>query len=223
VHEYAADLSRMDEVRDLAGQLRKTFPRIDVLANNAGAMFSTRRTTPDGFEQTFALNHLSPFLLTTLLVDRLAGGLVVTTSRDAHRGGRLDLTDLQVERDRFLAFSVYGTSKLCNVLFTRELQRRHPELTAVRFHPGVIRTGFGKNDGLLMRMSLTLLGPFLKSPEAGAQTLVRLASAPPDPRLGGCYLEKGRPVEPSTQARDDTLAALLWDRSAELTGVAASG
>jgi len=220
VHQHVADLERMDEVRRLAAELLDRYPRIDVLANNAGALFTSRHVTPDGFEQTFALNHLSPYLLTTLLLDRLAesGARVVTTSSDAHRGGVLDLDDLQSEQGRFRAMQVYGTTKLCNILFTRELQRRHPELAANCFHPGVIRTGFGKNDGLLARAGLTLIGPFLGSPRSGARTLVALALDPQGEQLHGRYLEKGRPHEPSAQAQDDRLAAELWDRSAQLVG-----
>ena len=152
-HGHVADLARMDEVRRLAAELRERYPRIDVLVNNAGALFTSRHETPDGFEQTFALNHLAPFLLTNLLLDRLSGARVVTTASDAHRGGVLDLEDLQSEKGRFRGMQVYGTTKLCNILFTRELQRRHPELAANCFHPGVIRTGFGKSDGLLARIA----------------------------------------------------------------------
>ncbi len=114
--------------------------------------------TEDGYERTFALNHLAPFLLTSLLIDRVieANGRIVTTSSDAHRGGVLDLDDLQAEDGRFRPGRVYGTSKLCNVLFTRELQRRNPAIAVNCFHPGVIRTGFGKNDGAAARILLTL-------------------------------------------------------------------
>jgi NAD(P)-dependent dehydrogenase (short-subunit alcohol dehydrogenase family) len=218
VREHVADLERMDEVHRLAAELLETYPRIDVLANNAGAMFTSRHVTPDGFERTFALNHLSAFLLTNLLLDRLteSGARVVTTASDAHRGGVLDLDDLQSARGRFRPGRVYGTSKLCNVLFTRELQRRNPAIAANCFHPGVIRTGFGKNDGLLARVTLTLAGPFLRSPESGARTLVWLALDPGAGELRGRYLEKQRPVEPSAQAQDDRLAAELWERSVEL-------
>jgi retinol dehydrogenase 12 len=218
VHEHVADLARMDEVRRLAGELLQAHPRIDVLANNAGAMFTSRHVTPDGFEQTFALNHLAPFLLTRLLLDRLVASRarVVTTASDAHKGGRLDLDDLQSARGHFRAGRVYGTSKLCNVLFTRKLQRRNEAIAANCFHPGVIRTGFGKNDGFLARVGLTLAGPFLRSPESGARTLVWLALDPDAAGLRGQYLEKGRPVEPSPQARDDRLAVELWQRSEEL-------
>jgi NAD(P)-dependent dehydrogenase (short-subunit alcohol dehydrogenase family) len=218
VHEHVADLERMDEVRGLAAELLEAYPRIDVLANNAGAMFTSRHLTPDGFERTFALNHLAPFLLTNLLLERLtaSGARVVTTASDAHKGGLLDLDDLQSERGRFRPGRVYGTTKLCNILFTRELQRRNPAIAANCFHPGVIRTGFGKNDGLLVRISLTVAGPFLRSPESGARTLVWLALDPGAGELRGQYLEKLRPVQPSAQAQDDQLAGELWERSTEL-------
>jgi len=218
VHEHVADLARMDEVRQLAAELLEAYPTIDVLANNAGAMFTSRHTTPDGFELTFALNHLAPFLLTNLLLERLraSSARVVTTASDAHKGGVLDLDDLQSERGRYRPGRVYGTSKLCNVLFTSELQRRNPQVAANCFHPGVIRTGFGKNDGALARLGLTLAGPFLRSPETGARPLVWLTLDPAAGELRGQYLEKGRPVAPSPQAQDDDLAAGLWERSEEL-------
>ncbi|MFN8193815.1 MAG: SDR family NAD(P)-dependent oxidoreductase [Nocardioidaceae bacterium] len=221
VHEHVADLAEQADVRRLAAELRAHYPRIDVLANNAGAMFTTRRKTGDGIEETFALNHLAPFLLTHLLLDELRAGdgRVVTTASDAHRGGRLDPTDVQGERGPFRSFRAYGTSKLCNILFTRELQRRHPELTATCFHPGVIRSGFGKNDGLLARVGITLAGVFMSSPETGAETLVHLALDPEAGALKGDYLEKGVPVSPSTAARDDALARHLWEESARLTGL----
>ena len=143
VYEHVADLARMDDVRRLGAALLEAYPRIDVLANNAGAMFTSRHVTPDGFEQTFALNHLAPFALTNLLLERLtvSSGRVVTTASDAHQSGRLDLDDLQSGRGRFRPGRVYGTSKLCNILFTRELQRRNPAIAANCFHPGVIRSG----------------------------------------------------------------------------------
>jgi retinol dehydrogenase-12 len=219
VREHVADLARMDDVRRLAAELLNAYPRVDVLVNNAGAMFTSRHVTPDGFEQTFALNHLAPFLLTNLLLDRLTDShaRVVTTASDAHKGAVLDLDDLQSERGRFRPGRVYGNSKLCNVLFTRELQRRNPAIAANCVHPGVVRTGFGKNDGALARIGLTLAGPFLRSPEAGARPLVWLALDPMAGDLRGQYVEKGRPAEPSPQAQDDRLAAELWERSERLT------
>jgi NAD(P)-dependent dehydrogenase (short-subunit alcohol dehydrogenase family) len=224
VHEHVADLARLDDVRRLAAELAEAHPVIDVLANNAGAMFTSRHVTPDGFEQTFALNHLAPFLLTNLLLPQLRAGAgrVVTTTSDLHRGAHLDLDDLQSERGRFRPQRAYGASKLCNVLFTRELQRRHPDLAANCFHPGVIRTGFGKNDGVLARISLTLVGPFLKSPEVGARSLVWLATDPAAAELRGEYVEKQRVGTPSAEAQDDRLAADLWERSEQLVGAAAT-
>jgi len=219
VHEHVADLARMDEVRRLAAELLDAYPRIDVLINNAGAMFTSRHVTADGYEQTFALNHLAPFLLTNLLLERLTAShaRVVTTASDAHKGAVLDVDDLQSEHGRFRPGHVYANSKLCNVLFTRELQRRNPAIAANCLHPGVIRTGFGKNDGALARVGLTLAGPFLRSPKAGARPLVWLALDPAAGELRGQYVEKERPVEPSAQAQDDRLAKELWERSAALT------
>src|ERR1700733_7769665 len=143
-HEHVAALTLMSEVRALAEEARKRYQHIDVLANNAGALFSQRKETSEGLERTFALNHLAPFLLTNLLRDRLAGGRVVTTASNAHKSGRLVLDDLKSEKS--YSPRVYGTSKLCNILFTRELARRAPDLHANCFHPGVVRTGFAKNE-----------------------------------------------------------------------------
>ena len=221
IHEHVADLAQLAEVRRLAGELREAYPRIDVLANNAGAIFTGHRVTSDGFEQTFALNHLAPFLLTNLLLERLveSGARVVTTSSDAHRGGRLDLDDLEVSRGRFRPARRYSMSKLCNVLFTRELQRRVPEVTAVCFHPGVIRSGFGKNGGALARISMTVAGPFMSKPEKGGALLTWLALDPAAAELRGAYVEKYKAIPPSKTAQDDALAQALWERSAQLTGV----
>ncbi len=220
VHEYVADLALMAEVRRLAGELRERHGHIDVLANNAGALFASRKVTSEGLEQTLALNHLAPFLLTNLLRDRLAGGRVVTTASDAHTAGRLDLDDLQSERS-FAAMRVYGTSKLCNILFTRELARRAPELRANCFHPGTVRTGFGKNDGGIWKVLTTLGGPFFRSPERGARSLVWLALSDDAASLTGEYIEDEKVATPSAAAQDDELARELWERSAALVGLPA--
>jgi NAD(P)-dependent dehydrogenase (short-subunit alcohol dehydrogenase family) len=220
VHQHVADLTLMSEVRRLAGELRDRHGHIDVLANNAGALFASRKVTGEGFEQTFALNHLAPFLLTNLLRDRLGGARVVTTASDAHKGGRLDLDDLQWERS-YAAMRVYGTTKLCNILFTRELARRAPELHANCFHPGTVRTGFGKNDNGIWRILTTLAGPFFRSPERGARSLVWLAVSDESANLTGEYIEDEKVAQPSAQARDDALAQRLWERSAELVGLPA--
>jgi len=212
-----ADLSSQAAVRRLAAELLDRYPRIDVLANNAGAMFTSRRETPDGYEQTFALNHLAPFLLTTLLLPRLreSRARVVTTASDAHEGGALDLDDLQCVNS-FRAMRTYSTSKLCNVLFTRELAKREPDVTATCFHPGVVRTGWGKNDGLLYRVGLTAISPFLRSPERGARSLVWLALSEEAAELDGVYVQDEKVLAPSAAAQDDMLAAALWEASEEL-------
>jgi NAD(P)-dependent dehydrogenase (short-subunit alcohol dehydrogenase family) len=219
VTEHVADLERMDEVRRLAAEIRERYAHIDVLANNAGAMFTSRRVTADGFERTFALNHLAPFLLTNLLLDRLAGGRVVTTASDAHESGALDFGDLQFERRSFRPMRTYGTTKLCNVLFTRELARREAgRLTANCFHPGVVRTGFGKNDGLIYKLSLMVISPLVRSPDRGARSLVWLAQSDDAGRLTGEYVIDEKVATPSPAAQDEHLAAELWRRSAELVG-----
>jgi retinol dehydrogenase-12 len=220
VHSHVADLTLMASVRALAEELRERHGRIDVLANNAGALFASRKLTSEGFEQTFALNHLAPFLLTNLLLDRVAGGRVVTTASDAHTGGRLELDDLQSEKS-YAAMRVYGTSKLCNILFTRELARRAPQLHANCFHPGVVRTGFGKNDNGIWKVLTTLGAPFFRSPERGARSLVWLATSKEGGRLTGEYIEDEKVTQPSAAARDAELADALWERSATLVGLPA--
>jgi NAD(P)-dependent dehydrogenase (short-subunit alcohol dehydrogenase family) len=219
VQGHVADLALMSNVRALADEIRRLYERVDVLANNAGALFVSREETPEGFERTFALNHLAPFLLTNLLRDRLVGGRVVTTASGAHKSGRLDLEDLQSEK----AYSprVYGTSKLCNVLFTRELARRAPELHANCFHPGVVRTGFAKNENGIWRVIATLGAPFLRSPERGARSLVWLARSDAAAALTGEYIEDEKVVAPSAEAQDDKLAEGLWEQSAQLVGLPA--
>jgi NAD(P)-dependent dehydrogenase (short-subunit alcohol dehydrogenase family) len=220
IHAHVADLALMASVRALAEELRDHHQRIDVLANNAGALFASRKVTSEGFEQTFALNHLAPFLLTNLLLDRLGSGRVVTTASDAHTGGRLDLDDLQSEKS-YAAMRVYGTSKLCNILFTRELAKRAPELHANCFHPGVVRTGFGKNDNGIWKLLTTLGAPFFRSPERGARSLVWLATSEEGGRLTGEYVEDEKVARPSATAVDAELAHALWERSAALVGMPA--
>jgi retinol dehydrogenase 12 len=227
VHGHVADLMLMADVRALAEEVRERYEHIDVLANNAGALFASRKVTSEGFEQTsegfeqtFALNHLAPFLLTNLLRDRLEGGRVVTTASDAHKSGLLDLEDLQSERS-YSAMRVYGTSKLCNILFTRELAKRAPELYANCFHPGVVRTGFGKNENGIWKVLTTLGAPFFRSPSRGARSLVWLATSEAAATLTGEYVQDERVLAPSAQAQDDALAEGLWERSAQLVGLPA--
>ena len=220
VHEHVADLTLMAKVRALAEEVSASYEHIDVLANNAGALFASRKQTSEGFERTFALNHLAPFLLTNLLRERLVSGRVVTTASDAHEQGQLDLSDLQSEKS-YRAMHVYGTSKLCNILFTRELAKRASELHANCFHPGVVRTGFGKNENGIWKVLTTLAGPFFRSPERGARSLLWLSLSEQAAGLTGKYVQDEKVLEPSAQAQDDTLAEQLWEQSAQLVGLSA--
>ena len=166
----------------LAATLLERYERIDVLVNNAGLVMGRRELTEDGYERTFAVNHLAPFLLTNLLLDRLrasAPARVVTTSSDAHRAGHMDLDDLQGERS-WSSWGAYGASKLANVLFTRELARRlaGTQVTANALHPGVVRTSLERNMAWPLRIGWTVAKPFFASPKSGASTIVYLAGAP---------------------------------------------
>ena len=221
-----ADLSSMEAVRNLAQEFRARYDRLDVLVNNAGAVFSQRSVTVDGYERTFALNHLAYFLLTNLLVDLLrsnAPARVVNVSSTAHKGAVLDFDDLQSEQ-RYAGWRAYGRSKLANILFTHELARRleGTGVTANCLHPGVVSTGFNKNNGLLMRIGMTLARPFLISPEKGAQTIVYLASSPDVEGVTGEYFVNCTATTSSPASYDDEAARRLWEVSARLTGLSGS-
>jgi NAD(P)-dependent dehydrogenase (short-subunit alcohol dehydrogenase family) len=223
---HVADFARLDDVRELAALLTERYERIDVLANNAGGLMGPHERTVDGFERTLQVNHLAPFLLTHELMPALlaARGRVITTSSVAARlFSRLHLDDLGNGRD-YSPRKAYGDSKLANILFTAELHRRfHPRgLTAAAFHPGVVATNFAAETTDSMRLLYrTPLRRLTTSPAKGADTLVWLATAEPgrDWRSGG-YYEKRRPARTSPQASDQALAAGLWERSAQLVGVA---
>jgi NAD(P)-dependent dehydrogenase (short-subunit alcohol dehydrogenase family) len=219
-----ADLARLDQVRALAGRLNQTLDRIDVLINNAGLVLNERRVTPDGYEHVFAVNHLAPFLLTNLLRPKLtasAPARVITVSSDAHTAARLDLDDPNLEHG-WSSWRSYSNSKLANILFTRELAGRldGTGVTANCLHPGVVRTGFGRDARPLMRVGITIARPFMLSPERGADTIVYLASSPDVAAKTGGYYVKREPREPSAAARDDGLARGLWETSERLTGLA---
>ena len=219
-----ADLARLDQVRALAGRLNQTLDRIDVLINNAGLVLNERRVTPDGYEHVFAVNHLAPFLLTNLLQSKLTASVparVVTVSSDAHTAARLDLDDPNLEHG-WSSWRSYSNSKLANILFTRELAGRldGTGVTANCLHPGVVRTGFGRDARPLMRVGITIARPFMLSPERGADTIVYLASSPDVAAKTGGYYVKREPREPSAAARDDGLARGLWETSERLTGLA---
>ena len=218
-----ADLASLEQVRGLAERLAG-LERIDVLINNAGLVLHERRTTPDGFEHVFALNHLAPFLLTSLLLPKLtasAPARVVTVTSDAHSAARLDLSDPNLERG-WDSWRSYANSKLANILFTRELARRldGTGVTANCAHPGVVRTGFGRDARPLLRLGITIARPFMLSPERGADTIVYLASSPDVADQTGGYYVKRQRREPSAAARDDAAARELWEISETMTGLA---
>jgi NAD(P)-dependent dehydrogenase (short-subunit alcohol dehydrogenase family) len=218
-----ADLASLSEVRRLADELLARHERIDVLVNNAGVMPGRRQVTEDGLELTLAVNHLAPFLLTNLLLDRLresAPARVVTTSSIAHTGGLIDLDDLQLDHG-WRGMRAYSNSKLANILFTRELARRlgGTGVVANCFHPGVIRTRLTRRANPLLLVGARLAAPFLGSPKTGAETLVWLASAPEAGEVTGRYFENCKPARQSAQSQDDTLARALWEWSTEVTGL----
>lgn len=218
-----ADFASLDDVRRLAADLLERHPRIDILVNNAGLVSGSRSLTADGYEMTFAVNHLAPFLLTNLLLERLrasAPARVITTSSDAHRGGRIDLDDLRGERG-WSAWSAYSNSKLANVLFTRALAKRlqGSGVTANCLHPGVIRTRLGRSTPLPIRVGWRIVGLFFKSPEKGASTIIYLATSPEGAEVSGGYFVNSKQARPSSRAQDDEFAERLWERSEEITGL----
>ena len=227
VDTFVADLSSQAEVRRLAGEVLDRYEHLDVLVNNAGGYWAHRHVTADGLEHTFALNHLAPYLLTRLLLERLvasAPARVVTVSSGAQSMGRIDFDDLQGELS-YNGQQAYNQSKLANVLFTYELARRleGTGVTANVLHPGVVDTNFGREDARgWMWLLLPLVRPFLKSPERGARTSVHVASAPELAGVSGSYFVNGTAQKSSKRSYDDQVAARLWDVSAELTGLSLS-
>ncbi|MFF5262563.1 SDR family NAD(P)-dependent oxidoreductase [Actinomadura viridis] len=221
---HIADFTSLDEVRKLAAELNAAYPRIDVLANNAGGIFGERTKTVDGFEKTFQVNHLAPFLLTRLLMDTLiaSGATVIqTASAGARMFGRLDLDDLEHDK-KFSPERAYCTTKLENILFTKELHRRHHSagISTAAFHPGSVASNFAiESESYLRHLTGTRLGrAFLATPEKGADQLVWLAQGRPGADwVSGTYYEKRKPARRNNpQALDADLARRLWDRSEQL-------
>jgi NAD(P)-dependent dehydrogenase (short-subunit alcohol dehydrogenase family) len=217
-----ADLSRVGEMKRVAGEIAAAAPRIDVLMNNAGLIASSNRKTEDGLGLMFATNHLAYFVLTNLLLERLRaadGARIVSTASEAHRRARLDFDRLQDQK----GMTGYGTTKLCNILFTRELARRiaGTGITANCLHPGFVATRFGDDSGGAMRAGLAIAKRlFALSPEEGAKTMVYLASSPRVAGQSGGYYDRCAPAEPSHEAQSDAAARRLWDLSAQITGIA---
>lgn len=210
---FLADFSRLDDVRALAQKLVAKYAHIDVLANNAGAVFGTRQLTVDGHEKTFQVNHLAGFLLTWLLRERV--GTVINTSSGAHQMARLDFDDLENAR-RYSAWRAYGTAKLMNILHASEINRRLPGVRGVAFHPGVVATGFAREGSTMTRLlyQKTVAKLFMISPEKGADTLVWLSTT--NDWTPGEYYVKRKQARRSAAARDAGLARRLWDESVRL-------
>jgi NAD(P)-dependent dehydrogenase (short-subunit alcohol dehydrogenase family) len=220
---HHADLSRVAEMKRVAAEISQAEPRIDVLINNAGALFSSRRVTQDGLERTFALNHVAYFVLTHGLRERLeaaAPARVVNVASDAHHGKRLDFRDLQ-SATAYRGFAAYGRSKLCNILFTRELARRWTGrgITVNSLHPGFVSTRFGDESGGLSSYAIRLAKLFAISPERGADTIVYLASSDEVAGVTGGYFYKRRPATPSPEAQDAAAASQLWRETAHMAGL----
>jgi NAD(P)-dependent dehydrogenase (short-subunit alcohol dehydrogenase family) len=211
-----ADLASQDSVRRLADEIAQRYPSVHVLVNNAGAIYASRRLTEHGLELTWAVNHLAPFLLTTLLLDRLratAPARIITTSSAAHYRAQIPFDDLSGERNyAMMGYRRYGETKLANILFTRALARRlaGSGVTANCFHPGFVGTGFNRNNGWFMGLIMAAGHLFARKPEQGADTLVWLADSPEVSGVSGAYFMDRRQVRPSPAARDDAQAERLW-------------
>jgi NAD(P)-dependent dehydrogenase (short-subunit alcohol dehydrogenase family) len=217
-----ADFASLAAVRGLAEQVLSAHQRLDLLVNNAGLIAPRFERSADGYEMTVAVNHLAPFLLTKLLLDRLRGSApsrVVTVASQAHRGARLDLKTWMSPAD-WTPLKAYGRSKLCNVLFTRALARRVDGggLMAACLHPGVVATDIGNRAGLA-GIGWRLAKPFFLSPEKGAATTLFLATEADPARFHGAYVIGRQIAEPDPAARDVGLAERLWVESARLTGL----
>jgi NAD(P)-dependent dehydrogenase (short-subunit alcohol dehydrogenase family) len=210
-------------MKRVAGEISAAEPRIDVLINNAGAMFGFRQVTGDGLELTFATNHMSYFVLTHGLRKSLqaaAPARVINTSSDAHKHRKLDFNDLQSEKN-YRGFPVYGRSKLANILFTSELGKRlaGTGVTANCLHPGFVATSFGDHSGGFFSHVIRAAKVFAISPEKGAETIIYLASSGEVANITGKYFYKCRPATPTKEARDDESAKRLWLETAKLAGM----
>jgi NAD(P)-dependent dehydrogenase (short-subunit alcohol dehydrogenase family) len=221
-----ADLSSQSSVRKLSESIRSRYSQVHVLINNAGAIYARRQLSEDGVELTWAVNHLAPFLLTTLLTDTLIASQparIITTSSAAHYGAQIPFDDLRGDRSyAMFGFRRYGQTKLANILFTRALAQRlsGTGVTANCFHPGFVGTGFNHNNGLLMRAAMAVGHLFARSPDRGADTLVWLADSPEVSGISGAYFMDRREIRPSPIARDAAIADRLWQVSEAQTSSA---
>jgi len=220
---HYGDLSRLSEMRRVGGEIAATEPHIDVLINNAGALFAHRQVTEDGLERSFALNHLSYFVITNLLLERLRatpGARIVSTASDAHKRSRLNFDDLQSVRG-YSGFAVYGRTKLMNILFTRELAKwlAGTGVTANCLHPGFVATRFGDQSGGFLSLAVRLAKNIAITPEQGAETIIYLASSPAVEAKSGGYYRTCKLDMPSRAAQNDANGKRLWEISAKISGV----
>ena len=222
-----ADLSSMAQVRTAAQTFRSKYKQLHVLVNNAGALFNERQVSADGYEMTFALNHLNYFLLTHELLDLLiASGSasqkarVVNVSSLAHTGGKIDFDDLNSSK-RYRGFGAYAQSKLANILFSNELARRmqqaNAHVTSNALHPGFVATGFGQGNSGILTFIFKIIRPFAISPEKGAETSIYLASSPEVEGVTGQYFADKKAAKPAAQATDLATAQRLWQVSEQMT------
>ena len=223
IHGLIADLSSQDEIRRLADAFKKQFTRLDILINNAGALFTKHQTTADGYEQTFALNHLNYFLLTSLLKDVLiasAPSRIINVSSDAHKTGKMLWDDLQYQNASFASgWPAYSQSKLANILFTKELARKLAGTGVITncLHPGFVNTGFAKNNGLLAQAAMFVTRPFQRNADKGSETIIWAAIHPDAGKLSGEYLFNCKIRKPTHAARNAANAKRLWHLSEEMT------
>jgi NAD(P)-dependent dehydrogenase (short-subunit alcohol dehydrogenase family) len=218
---YQCDLSKQADIVKLSQTIHREYDRLDILINNAGGILPQRKTTADGYEMTFAVNHLAPFLLTQLLLDLIKKGnepRIITVSSEAHKMARLDFNDLQAEKS-YSSWVAYGNSKLANILFTKQLAKEVKEfgITANCLHPGVVATGFGGGYTSITGAFFSLFRPFFIDAEKGAETSIYLASSPEVKGKTGLYFKKKKPNTPSKEALSDYNAEKLWEVSLALT------
>jgi len=230
VDTIIGDLSIMDGVRHVAQSFRDRYDELHILVNNAGALFTDRQITADGYEKTFALNHLNYFLLTHLLLDTLKAtgtpdekARIVNVSSDAHQMASIDWDDLQNSKSYGTGMAAYGESKLENILFTYELARRldaeGANVTANALHPGLVSTGFGRNNGFLSKLFMNLLKPFALNADQGAETQIYLATSPEVEGVTGTYFAKSKPATSNEASHKQADWERLWTISEELTGL----
>jgi len=226
IEALIADLSAQAQVRELAAAIQRKYDHLDVLVNNAGGVFLKREQSADGIEMTWALNHLSYFLLTNLLLDtlkRAPAARIVNVASNSHTSGTINFDDLQFTKQRSL-MAAYPQSKLANVMFTYELARRlnGTNVTANALHPGFVGTNFGSNNGVWLKVGIGLLKPFILSPEQGARTSIYLASSPEVEGVTGQYFVKCKPRRSSRASYDEAAQRRLWRISEEMVGLPVS-